>query len=46
MERYCRERPGTFYFIRPIYLDDSDRPAYFDIGIKMPDKMWVERFRN
>jgi hypothetical protein len=47
MERYCFEHPGTLCFHRPIYLDDSSRPAALDFGLLRQDgRLWVARFDN
>lgn len=46
MERYCMSNPGTFFFIRPIYRGDSSRPESFDVGVKLPDRLWIENLAN
>lgn len=47
MERYCAGNPGTFFFSRLIYADETARPAEVEFGILMPDKtLWVEAFEN
>jgi hypothetical protein len=32
LERYVAARPGTFYFVRPVYGDLSDTPRYLEWG--------------
>jgi len=32
LERYVAARPGTFYFVRPVYGDLSDTPRYLQWG--------------
>jgi len=47
MERYCANHPGTFFFSRLIYADQTARPAEIEFGILMPDgTLWVEVFDN
>ena len=47
METYCRERPGTFCFSRPIYEDGSSVPRWLEFGIIKDDQaLWVELFDN
>lgn len=47
MERYCQERPGTFYFSRPIYADGSCVPRWLELGVLKDDRaLWVEAFDN
>lgn len=47
MERYCAQNPGTFCFSRPIYLDESARPAFLEFGLLRSDgELLVERFDN
>lgn len=46
MERYCAARPGTLYFIRPLYSDASGRPFGFDVGAWLPDGLWWDTFSN
>jgi hypothetical protein len=33
LERYVASRPGTFYFVRPVYDDLSDTPRYLEWGV-------------
>jgi hypothetical protein len=47
MEGYCFEHPGTLCFHRPIYLNDSARPAALDFGLLREDgSLWIARFDN
>jgi hypothetical protein len=47
MEKYCRLHAGTLCFHRPIYLDESARPAALDFGLLTEaGKLWVQRFDN
>ncbi len=47
MERYCAQHPGTFCFARPIYTDDTARPAELEFGVLKADRtLWVRMFEN
>jgi len=47
MERYCARHPGTFCFSRPIYLNQSSKPARLEFGLLHSDNtLWVEMFEN
>lgn len=47
MEDYCSQNPRTFCFSRPIYRDNSSRPAILEFGLLKADgKLWVESFDN
>jgi hypothetical protein len=47
MERYCRRYPGTFCFNRPLYNDDSFRPAALEFGIlKRDGTLSIHTFNN
>src|SRR6267154_6075918 len=47
MEAYCEANPGTFCFNRPIYDDQTARPAFFEFGlVKREGRLWVECFSN
>lgn len=46
MERYCAQHPGTPYFIRPIYDDESDRPSRFDVGVRQSGSWRLETLLN
>lgn len=45
MERFCDEKPGTFFFIRPVYGDQTAHPIAVEYGVlRAADDLWVERF--
>lgn len=47
MEKYCQLNPGTFCFSRPLYDDQTAKPAYVEFGIiKSDHELWVECFDN
>jgi len=47
MEKYCELHPGTFCFSRPLYVDQTSRPASLEFGIlKSNGELWVECFDN
>jgi hypothetical protein len=47
MENYCVTNPGTFCFSRPIYLDQTARPAFVEFGVlKEGRELWLECFDN
>jgi hypothetical protein len=47
MEKYCVVHPGTFCFSRPLYADETSRPAFLEFGILKPDgELWVGCFDN
>lgn len=47
LERYCTAHPGTFFFMRAIYLDISDVPAALEYGvIKESGRLEVHHFEN
>jgi hypothetical protein len=47
MERYCAAHEGTFFFSRPIYVDNTARPSEIELGILLPAlTFWVEAFQN
>jgi hypothetical protein len=47
MEKYCVLNPGTFCFSRPIYIDQTSRPAFLEFGIlKDNGEFWIECFNN
>ena len=47
MERYCAKNPGTFFFSRLIYADETARPTEIEFGILMSDgTLWVDVFSN
>jgi hypothetical protein len=47
MERYVAERPGTFFYHRPLYVDDTWIPESLEYGVLADDeRWWAETFRN
>jgi len=46
MERRAAASPGTLFFIRPIYSDDTDRPTRFEVGVQDGDELIVDAFAN
>lgn len=47
MEKFCEMNQGTFCFSRPIYLDQSAKPAFVEFGVlKGNCEFWVESFDN
>jgi hypothetical protein len=47
MEQYCKSNPGTFCFSRPIYFDQTAKPAFVEFGIlKNVHALSVECFDN
>jgi len=47
MERCVSEHPGTFFYHRPIYDDDSWIPACLEYGLLIDNKeWWVDTFKN
>ena len=47
MERWCVEHPRTFFFARPIYVDESWTPHALEYGVlRSATDLWVERFPN
>jgi hypothetical protein len=46
MERRAAASPGTLFFIRPIYADDSDRPSRFEVGVQDGAELIVDVFVN
>ncbi|HEV2695010.1 MAG TPA: hypothetical protein VG347_19100 [Verrucomicrobiae bacterium] len=46
MESFCVSNPGTFCFCRPLYADQSAKPAFIEFGILKGDDFWVEIFDN
>ena len=47
MEKYCVLNPGTFCFSRPLYVDQTAKPACLEFGVlKSDSELWVERFDN
>lgn len=47
MEKYCVSNPGTLCFSRPIYIDQTSRPAFLEFGtLKDNRELCVECFDN
>ena len=47
MEIFCAANPGTFCFSRPLYDDQTAKPAFVEFGILKTDRhLWVECFDN
>lgn len=47
MEKYCELNPGTFCFSRPIYFDQTARPALVEFGVLRGNReFWIESFEN
>ena len=47
MERYVAEHPGTFFYHRPIYDDDSWIPESLEYGVLFKNiSWWVDKFKN
>jgi hypothetical protein len=46
LERRGAATPGTLFFVRPVYDDDSDRPCGFDVGVQDGEDLIVEVFAN
>lgn len=47
LEKDLAQRPGTQFFVRPIYTDASDFPASIEFGVQHSDGDWETHvFRN
>jgi hypothetical protein len=47
MEKYCGLNRGTLCFSRPLYVDETARPAFVEFGVLMSNgELWVECFDN
>jgi hypothetical protein len=47
MEKYAANHCGTFLFSRPLYEDQTSRPAFLEYGVlKETGQLWVEVFDN
>lgn len=47
MEIYCAAHAGTFCFSRPLYVDQTAKPAFVEFGLlKENNELWVECFDN
>lgn len=47
MEKWCAEHPGTVFFHRALYIQESDVPDWLEFGIIHDDfSIWCELFDN
>lgn len=47
MERYVADHPGTFFYHRPLYDDETWIPASLEYGVLVGDvDWWLDTFRN
>jgi hypothetical protein len=46
LERKAAAAPGTLFFIRPVYQDDTDRPSRFEAGVQDGENLLVDVFAN
>jgi hypothetical protein len=46
LEREIANTPGTFFFCRLRYGDDTDFPAAIELGVLRPDGLHIEQFQN
>jgi len=47
MERYVAEHPGTFFYHRPRYNDETWIPQYLEYGVLVENReWWVDTFQN
>tara|TARA_R110002111_G_scaffold1157_1_gene8192 strand:+ start:56226 stop:56789 length:564 start_codon:yes stop_codon:yes gene_type:complete len=47
MERHVAEKPGTFFYHRPIYDDATWIPKYLEYGVlRCDNEWWIETFAN
>ena len=47
MEKYCVLNPGVFCFTRPIYQDQTSKPACLEFGVlKTSGELWIDCFDN
>lgn len=47
MEKYCKSNPGMFCFCRPVYRDQTAKPALVEFGmLKNVHELSIERFDN
>lgn len=45
MERYAVGRPGTFFYLRPVYSGSGSVPDQLECGVLRADReWWIERF--
>jgi hypothetical protein len=46
LEREAAATPGTFFFCRLVYTDETDFPGWVELGVLRADGLHVDRFRN
>jgi hypothetical protein len=47
LERHLADKPGTAFFVRPTYQDNTDYPSRFEFGVQLESGRWrVESFDN
>lgn len=46
MEREVAAQPGALFFIRPMYVDYTDRPQRFEVGAQSGDTLRLDVFEN
>ena len=47
MERYVADHPGTFFYHRPVYDDNTWVPQLLEYGVLEADVQWrVKTFEN
>ena len=46
LERGAAAVPGTLFFIRPVYGDETDRPVRFEVGVEASGQLIIEEFAN
>jgi hypothetical protein len=47
LETFAANHPGTLFFHRPVYEQETDTPGWLEVGIIRPDlSLWIEVFDN
>ncbi len=46
LERAAAARPGTLFFIRPVYQDGTHRPCRFEAGVQLDQTLLTDVFVN
>jgi hypothetical protein len=46
LERIAAARPGSLFFIRPVYQDATDRPCRFEVGVQHDQTLLTDVFTN
>jgi hypothetical protein len=46
LERIAAARPGSLFFIRPVYQDATDRPCRFEVGVQHDQMLLTDVFTN